>query len=440
VDVATFVSAVFDDQLPFRVEAYDGSVALPSGAAASSDLTLKVLRREALTRVLTHPGELGLARAYVAGDLDIEGELDPLFDLKVPPLRSLLKIENLRALLSVVGLDTLRPIAPPSIEARQHGALHSRSRDRQAISHHYDVSNAFYEMVLGPSMTYSCAVFRTGDDTLEQAQRRKVDLVARKLELGPGTRLLDVGCGWGAMAIHAAREYGATVVGITLSEEQRRYAVVQAERDGVGHLVEFRLQDFRDVRDGPFDAICSIGMSEHVGRKSLAAYTQQLFDLLRPGGRFLNHAIGRPVSFDDDPDPTKLSELTRQIQIALSMRGPSKIGSPFMERYVFPDGELHEVGTMVSMFQAHGFEVRHLESLREHYALTLRHWVANLVKRFDEAVEEVGQERARVWRLYMSGSAYGFDRHHLEIHQILCAKPLNGASGWELRSDFEPEF
>jgi cyclopropane-fatty-acyl-phospholipid synthase len=194
------------------------------------------------------------------------------------------------------------------------------------------------------------------------------------------------------------------------------------------------------VSDGPFDAISSIGMSEHVGRRSLGTYAQQLFNLLRPGGRFLNHAIVRPVSFDPDPNPSKVSELSRQMQIALGMRGPSKIGSPFMERYVFPDGELHEAGVMVSMFQAHGFEVRHLESLREHYALTLRQWVANLTKRFDEAVEEVGEQRARVWRLYMAGSAVGFERHHLEIHQILCVRPDEGASTMALRPDFEPTF
>ncbi len=440
MNVATFVSSVFNNQLPFRVEAYDGSVAAPTIESSANDVTLKILSRDALTRVLTHPGELGLARAYVAGDIDIDGDLDSLFELSVPPMRQLLKVDNLRSLLSVVGLNALRPIAPPPIEAKQRGMLHSRSRDRQAISHHYDVSNAFYEMVLGPSMTYSCAVFRSPDDTLEEAQRRKVDLVARKLELSASTRLLDVGSGWGAMAIHAAKEYGATVVGVTLSQEQLRYATNLAKKAGVSDLVEFRLQDFRDVHDGPFDAISSIGMSEHVGRKSLASYTQQLFDLLRPGGRFLNHAIGRPVSFDPDPDPSKTSELSRQMQIALGLRGPSKIGSPFMERYVFPDGELHEVGTMVSMFQAHGFEVRHLESLREHYALTLRHWVSNLNKRFDEAVEEVGEQRARVWNLYMSGSAVGFERHHLEIHQILCAKPVDGNSGFDLRSDFEPTF
>jgi cyclopropane-fatty-acyl-phospholipid synthase len=440
VNVATFVSAVFNDQLPFRVEAYDGSSAGPSVDSSANDITLKILSRDALNRVLTRPGELGLARAYVAGDIDIDGDLDALFELSTPPARQLLNLRNLRSLAEVVGASAFKPLAPPSIEARQRGALHSRSRDRDAISHHYDVSNRFYEMVLGPTMTYSCAVFQAPDDTLETAQKRKVDLVARKLDLKPGMRLLDVGCGWGAMGIHAAKNYGASVVGVTLSEEQQRYATEQASIAGVADLVEFRLQDFRDVKDGPFDAISSIGMSEHVGRRSLAAYTQILFDLLRPGGRFLNHAIGRPVSFDADPHPTKASELNRQIQIALGMRGPSKIGSAFMERYVFPDGELHEVGTMVSIFQAHGFEVRHVESLREHYALTLRHWVDNLTKRFDEAVDEVGEQRARVWRLYMAGSAVGFERHHLEIHQILCSRPLDGQSGLALRPDFEPDF
>ena len=440
MSIAEFVSAIFDDKLPFRVEAFDGSSAEPGVTSSANSITLKILRRDALNRVLTHPGELGLARAYVAGDIDIDGDLDALFELSTPPIRQILNAKNLRSLVTVVGPSVFKPLAPPRIEARQRGVLHSRARDRQAISHHYDVSNRFYEMVLGPSMTYSCAVFRSTDDTLEIAQKRKVDLIARKLDLQPGMRLLDVGCGWGAMAIHAATTYGARVVGVTLSEPQQRYATEQARLAGVSDLVEFRLQDYRDVKDGPFDAISSIGMSEHVGRRSLSAYTQSLFDLLRPGGRFLNHAIGRPVSFDADPQPTTVSQATRQVQIALGMRGPSKIGSPFIERYVFPDGELHEVGTMVSMFQTHGFEVRHLESLREHYALTLRHWVDNLVKRLDEAVEEVGEQRARVWRLYTAGSAVGFERHHLEIHQVLCTKPLNGVSGVALRPDFSTDF
>ena len=440
MNVASFVATVFDNKLPFRVEAYDGSAAEPTVESSANSVTLKIISRDAISRILTHPGELGLARAYVAGDIDVDGDLDSLFDLEVPPLRRLLNARNVRSLLSVVGMSAIRPLAPPPIEAKPRGALHSKSRDSQAVTHHYNVSNRFYEMVLGPSMTYSCAVFATPDDTLEAAQARKVDLVARKLDLQPGMRLLDVGCGWGAMTIHAARHYGASVVGVTLSEPQRRYATEQAKLAGVSDLVEFRLQDFRDIQDGPFDAISSIGMSEHVGRRSLPNYSQIIFDLLKPGGRFLNHAIGKPVSFDDDPQPSRLSEMSRQTQIALGMRGPSKSGSAFIERYVFPDGELHEVGSLISMFQAHGFEVRHVESLREHYALTLRRWVDNLTKRFDEAVEEVGIERARVWRLYMAGSAVGFERHHLEIHQVLNVRPLEGKSGMPLRPNFEPTF
>jgi cyclopropane-fatty-acyl-phospholipid synthase len=440
VSVASVVTSALGGHLEFRVEAYDGSVAEATVASPANALTLKILRREALTRIVTHPGELGLARAYVAGDLDLEGDLDALFYLSVPPLSKVFSMENVKSLYQLLGPEGLRPLPPPSIEASPRGVLHSRSRDAQAVTHHYDVSNRFYEMFLGPSMTYSCAVFRTPEDTLEIAQRRKVDLVARKLALSSDTRLLDVGCGWGAMALHAARTYGARVVGVTLSREQQRYASEAAEREGLSHLVEFRLQDYRDVTDGPFDAISSIGMSEHVGRRALSAYTQGLFDLLRPGGRFLNHAIGRPPSYDEDPRPSRAAASSRQVKVALGLRGPSRTGSSFIERYVFPDGELHEVATMASMFASHGFEVRHVEGLREHYALTLRHWVANLQKRYDEAVEEVGEQRARVWRLYMAGSAVGFERHHLEIHQVLCAKPVRGASGFALRDEFEPDF
>jgi len=440
VAVASVVAQLFDNRLPFRVEAFDGSVAAPSVASPANELTLKILTPDALRRVLRRPGELGLVRAFVAGDIDLDGDLDALFSLELPPMAHLFSPSTIGPLLRLIGTDALRPLAPPPIEARQRGALHSRGRDRDAISHHYDVSNRFYEMVLGPSMTYSCAVFADDKDTLETAQRRKVDLICRKLDLQPGMRLLDVGCGWGAMAIHAATTYGVSVVGVTLSTEQQAYASERAAALGVGHLCEFRLQDFRDVRDGPFDAISSIGMSEHVGRRSLAPYAQQMFDLLRPGGRFLNHAIGRPVSMKDDPRPSRLSEAWRQTQIAWGLRGPSRVRSDFIERYVFPDGELHDVGTMVSLFQAHGLEVRHLESLREHYAVTLRHWVDNLVKRFDEASEEVGEPRARVWRLYMAGSAVNFEHHHLEIHQVLTVRPDHGNARIEWRPHFEPEF
>ncbi|HEY5304390.1 MAG TPA: cyclopropane-fatty-acyl-phospholipid synthase family protein [Acidimicrobiales bacterium] len=440
MSVSSVVAHLFEGQLPFRVEAFDGSAATPTIDSPANDLTLKILHPEALLRILRRPSELGLVRAFVAGDIELDGDLDALFTLEVPPLGYLFAPSTVGPLLRLIGPSLLRPLSPPRVEVRQRGSLHSRSRDRDAISHHYDVSNRFYEMVLGPSMTYSCAVFAREDDTLEIAQRRKVDLICRKLGLEPGMRLLDVGCGWGAMAIHAATTYGVSVVGVTLSIEQQIYASERARSLGVGDLCEFRLQDFRDVRDGPFDAISSIGMSEHVGRRSLAPYAQQMVDLLRPGGRFLNHAIGRPITTKEDPRPSRIAEGWRQTQIAWGLRGPSRVRSDFIERYVFPDGELQDVGTMVSLFQAHGLEVRHLESLREHYALTLRYWVDNLVKRFDEAVEEVGEQRARVWRLYMAGSAVNFEHHHLEIHQVLTVKSGQGRSGLAWRPDFEPTF
>ncbi|HET9088862.1 MAG TPA: class I SAM-dependent methyltransferase, partial [Acidimicrobiales bacterium] len=206
--VADIVSSALGGHLEFRVEAYDGSVAEPTTVSPANSLTLKILTRDALTRVATHPGELGLARAYVAGDIDLDGDLDALFYLSAPPVAKLLSKDNIAAILRLLGPEGLKPLAPPPIEATPRGLLHSRRRDAQSVSHHYDVSNRFYEMVLGPSMTYSCAVFRSPEDTLEVAQRRKVDLVARKLNLSSETRLLDVGCGWGTMALHAATTYG----------------------------------------------------------------------------------------------------------------------------------------------------------------------------------------------------------------------------------------
>ena len=266
---------------------------------------------------------------------------------------------------------------------------------------------------------------------------RKLDLIARKLDLGPGTRLLDVGCGWGSLAIHAARSYGCRVVGITLSEPQRALATDRAAQLGLAELCEFRVQDYRDVDDGPYDAISSVGMFEHVGRRSLEAYVASSAPARprREAAQPRDRAAGDPRR---GSERRSLAELLRQGAIAAGFRGPSKIHSPFMERYVFPDGELHEVGVLASMFQAQGFELRDLESLREHYALTLRCWVGNLEEHWVDAVEEVGEQRARVWRLYMAGSAVGFERHHLEIHQLLLIRPRSGESGMELRPDFEP--
>ena len=433
MEIASFVVDALGRTAPFYIEAFDGST------AGSPDLPLRVriVHKEGLVRVLTRPGELGLARAYVAGDIDLDGDLDALFDLQAPSLRQMVRPAMISEVFKELGGDLLSPPAPPEVEATPKGRLHSRSRDRQAISHHYDVSNRFYELILGPSMTYSCAVFESPDDTLEQAQENKVDLIARKLGLEPGMRLLDVGCGWGTMAIHAAKHYGASVVGVTLAAEQKDYATQRAIAEGVADRVEFRLQDFRDVADGPFDAISSIGMFEHVGRRSMEQYFATLWGLLRPGGRLLNHAIGRPATRDEDPVVSRPKEVVRHLQVAAGLRGPSRVKSAFIDRYVFPDGELHEVGTVISMLQAHGFELRHLETLREHYALTLRQWVANLDANREAAVAEVGEQRARVWKLYMAGSAVGFENNHLQVHQALCVRPAAGRSFMPLRARFD---
>ncbi|MEZ5141500.1 MAG: cyclopropane-fatty-acyl-phospholipid synthase family protein [Acidimicrobiales bacterium] len=418
---------------PVAVDAYDGSHADPLDGPARA--TAIVRRPEAVRRVLARPGELGIARAFVAGDLEVEGDLFTVLDVG---FRRGVRIDarSVVALAREVGTDGLRPIPPPPEEARLRGVLHSRTRDADAISHHYDVSNEFYRLVLGPSMTYSCAVFADDATTLERAQAAKHELVCRKLALHPDMRLLDVGCGWGSMLIHAAREHGVTGVGITISRRQAELAAKRVADAGLADRVEIRLQDYRDVPDQPFDAISSIGMFEHVGRRQLETYVRTLFGLLRPGGRLLNHAIGRPGYPQPATPAGRLRALNRRVATAVGASWPSRIDSALMDRYVFPDGELHEVGTVVSMLQEAGFEVRHLESLREHYALTLRAWVANLEQAWDEAVREVGEGRARVWRLYMAACALGFEHGSTQVHQVLAVAPDDGRSGMPLRPCF----
>jgi cyclopropane-fatty-acyl-phospholipid synthase len=365
---------------------------------------------EALRRIVTAPGELGFARAYVAGDLDIEGDLYETLVL-LEPRRALLRlVPELLPVVRDLGIDALRPPPPPPEEARLRGRRHSKVRDAAAIAHHYDVSNRFYQLVLGPSLTYSCAVFADPDATLEEAQEAKHELVARKLGLREGMRLLDVGCGWGSMLVHAAVHHGISGVGITISRRQAELARERVRAAGVADRVEIRLADYRDVSDGPYDAVSSIGMVEHVGHAQLGLYLARLHALLRPGGRLLNHGIGRPAR--------RRRLLPRRT---------------FVNRYVFPDGELQEVGAVASRMQAAGLELRHLESLREHYALTLRNWVRNLERSWDEAVAEVGIARARIWRLYMAGSALGFEAGRLQVHQLLAVRPDQGASGVPLR-------
>ncbi|MEU0892836.1 class I SAM-dependent methyltransferase [Streptomyces massasporeus] len=407
--------------LPVRIRAWDGSQAGPPGAP-----TLVVRNRRALRRLLWKPGELGLARAWVAGDLGIEGDLYATLDLlagliwergeNARTLAQALRDPEVRA--AVRGLVKLAgpplPPAPPREEARRpRRHLHTKHTDRRAISHHYDVGNDFYEIVLGPSMVYSCAYWPTPDSTLEQAQRDKLELVCRKLGLSPGLRLLDVGCGWGSMAIHAAREHGVRVVGVTLSQEQAAYARKRVADEGLTDKVEIRVQDYRDVRDGPYDAISSIGMAEHVGAEQYLEYAADLYDLLKPGGRLLNHQIARRPQGD---------ETTYSVDA-------------FIDSYVFPDGELQPIGATVAQLERAGFEVRDVEAIREHYALTLRRWVGRLEADWQRAVQLAGPGRARVWRLYMAASALAFERNRIGVNQVLAVRTAeSGTSDLPLRA------
>ncbi|MEV0640078.1 cyclopropane-fatty-acyl-phospholipid synthase family protein [Streptomyces sp. NPDC050619] len=420
----SLVEQLLGAPLPVRIRAWDGSQAGPPGAP-----TLVVRNRRAVRRLLWKPGELGLARAWVAGDLDIEGDLYATLDLvsgliweRGEDARSLaqaLRDPDVRAaargLIALAGPPL--PPAPPREEVRRpRRHLHTKHSDKRAISHHYDVGNDFYELVLGPSMVYSCAYWpapETAGGTLETAQRDKLELISRKLALKPGQRLLDVGCGWGSMAIHAAREHGVSVVGITLSHEQAAYARKRIADEGLTDKVEIRVQDYRDVTDGPFDAISSIGMAEHVGADRYLEYAENLLRLLKPGGRLLNHQIARRPQRDES----------------------SYNVDEFIDSYVFPDGELAPIGTTVTQLERAGFEVRDVESIREHYALTLRRWVANLEAGWARAVQLTSPGRARVWRLYMAASALAFEHNRIGVNQVLAVRtPLSGDSGLPLRS------
>jgi cyclopropane-fatty-acyl-phospholipid synthase len=430
--LASLLAGFVKGDLPIAIVAYDGSRAGPPDAEA----TVVVRSPDAINRVVTRPGELGVARAYVAGDLDIEGDVFAFLQFAADSGDLRLDPRLLSSLIKTTGLLSLRPLPAPPEEARLRGGLHSRSRDREAISHHYDVSNDFYGMVLGESMTYSCAVFSQPDEPLAQAQENKYELISRKLGLGPDKRLLDVGCGWGGMVLHAAGRHGVHAVGVTISRQQEDLATKRIADAGLTDRIDVRLQDYRDIVDGPFDAISSIGMFEHVGRARMEEYFTRLYELLPAGGRLLNHAISRPGYPQPDTAVGRTKATARRIATAVGSRAPSKIHSDFMERYVFPDGELHEVGVATSMLQEVGFEVRHVETLREHYALTLRRWVANLEANWDAAVAEVGPGRARVWRLYMAASALGFERNDLQVHQVLAVRTEGGRSGVPLRPTF----
>src|SRR5689334_6791741 len=390
-------------QTPLKFTAYDGSTAGPEDAEIGLDL----LTPRGTTYLATAPGELGLARAYVSGDVEPHGVHpgDPYELLKALAEKMDFKRPSARVLAQIVrsiGIEHLKPISPPPQEALPRwrrfaeGLRHSKTRDAEAIHHHYDVSNTFYEWVLGPSMTYTCACYPHSDATLEEAQENKYRLVFDKLQLKPGDRLLDVGCGWGGMVRYAAR-HGVKAIGVTLSLEQAAWAQKAIAEQGLADLAEVRHGDYRDISETGFDAVSSIGLTEHIGVHNYASYFGFLKSKMRTGALLLNHCITRP---DNRPMST----------------------GGFIDRYVFPDGELTGSGRIITEAQDVGLEVVHEENLRHHYALTLRDWCRNLVDHWDEAVEEVGLPTAKVWGLYMAGSRLGFDTNVIQLHQVLAVK------------------
>ncbi len=410
--IAPVFARVVGPESRVAVEAYDGSTTGPPHAVGR----LVIRDPRALRCIATAPSDLGLARAYVWGYLDVEGDLFATLAALARPDIGTLTWRERREVLRRLGPWILIPTPPPPEEVRPGlgwGLRHSRGRDSRAISHHYDVSNRFYELILGPTMAYTCAVYPRAGASLEEAQEEKVDLVCRKLDLRPGQRLLDVGCGWGTMVLHAAAHYGVRVIGVTLSRQQAEYGQKRLAELGLSDVAEIRHDDYRHVMESGFDAISSIGLTEHIGAKNLAGYVSFLTGKLRPQGRLLNHCITRPVT-----------------------SAPPRAGG-FINRYVFPDGELEGVGTIVSALQDNGLEVRHEENFREHYALTCAAWGANLDAHWDEAVAEVGPRRARVWRLYLAASRLGFVQRRIELHQVLAVRTESGVSGLPLeRLDF----
>lgn len=405
LSLAGIVDLLTDGRFPVRFTAYDGSATGPP----DSEIGVHLATPRGATYLFTAPGDLGMARAYIAGDLRASGVHpgDPYPAMRVMADKLHFRrptVAELALITRSLGWELLRPVPPPPQESRPRwrrvveGLAHSRFRASEAVHHHYDVSNRFYEMVLGSSMTYTCAVFEHQEASLEQAQDRKHELIADKLGLQAGMRLLDVGCGWGGMVRYAARR-GVRALGVTLSAEQASWAQQAIAQEGLAELAEVRHLDYRDAPGHDYDAVSSIGLTEHVGVHSYPSYFALLLAKLRPGGRLLNHCITKPDNLAG-----------AQTDV-------------FTDRYVFPDGELISAGKIITEAQNAGFELRHVENLREHYALTLRQWCANLTAHWDECVAEVGEPTARVWGLYMASSRRVFECNGLQLHQVLAARP-----------------
>lgn len=385
------------DGLPFAIRFWDGSEIPASGSG-----TLVIRSRRALEHVLREPNELGLARAWVAGDLDIAGGVENTL-AAAEHLRDLrLGLRDRLALAAAaVRLGALRLRRPPipASEARLQGRRKSLRRDRDAIAYHYDMPDAFYELVLGPTLGYTCGYHQHPNDSLEDSQRQKFDRVCAKLDIKPGDRLLDVGCGWGTLMIHAAREYGARVVGVTISESQVEEVRRRIRAAGVADQCEVRLCDWREIDDGPDDKLASVEMIEHVGAATLPRFFASVNALVAPGGAVFTQAIVRHV------------------------HSSFKESSPFITRYIFPDGQLVSLTELLGAMTSSGLEIRDLESLRAHYPATLRAWAANLDDHRDDAVELVGIERVRAWDIYLAASALAFERGALSVYQIVATTP-----------------
>jgi cyclopropane-fatty-acyl-phospholipid synthase len=411
--LAATIDRLLGGDMPVRIETYDGSVA----GDLDAETTVRITSPDAISRIVRTPNELGFARAYIEGEIVVEGPLDGVFGLHdrlAKPSRDAL--QALPALVKLVGPSNLKRLPLPPEETRPKGRLHSLRRDKEVVSAHYDVSNDFYALILGDSMTYSCAVFESPHDTLGQAQNAKHELSLRKLALRPGTRLLDIGCGWGAHLIHAARHFDVECVGVTISHEQAMLARKRIADEGLSDRIEIREQDYREIPDGPFDSVSSIGMFEHVGRVRTPEFVSIVHDLVKPGGRVLLHSITDPAG------------------------APSRRGSTgFISRYIFPDGELQRIGEIIDAVQSGGLDVLDVEALNDHYGPTLDHWRSNLEANWDEAVTEVGERRCRIWELYLAGCAWFFHAGHLGIQQLTAARrPESGGSAFPSRPDWDP--
>ena len=381
---------------PFTVQLWDGST-VPSTNGGGP--TFEIRSPDAFAHALRAPGQLGLGRAYVSGAVTVD-DLDEVLELldgwEPPPLDR--RVQARLALAAARASGLRRPPPAPRSELQPRGRRHSPERDARAVRHHYDVSNDFFKLFLGESLNYSCALFSRGAKTLEEAQEAKLELVCTKLALEPGQRVLDVGCGWGSFAMHAAANHGVSVVGITLSEPQARLARERAAERGLGDRVDIRVADYREVGDEPFDAVASIGMVEHVGAAQIDVYARQLARLVRPGGRVLNHGIAR-------------------------LRVGDPEAGPFSERYVFPDAAPLHLSRIQTALERAGLETEHVEGLRSDYAETLRHWARNLDDNIDEATRLAGPERIRVWRLYLRAARRGFESGFTSVYQVRCRRP-----------------